>query len=109
MKNTRDAIPPFGAAHGSAAILKQLRFSGVEDYELDPGVCKAAANEIERLRAALECVRRNTETRHIETLRAAKDNMKSAWIAATVALEPPNVREADENELEALRTARAEA
>lgn len=36
--------------HDSAAILKRLRFSGVEDYELDPGVCKAAANEIERLR-----------------------------------------------------------
>jgi hypothetical protein len=31
-------------------ILKRLRFPGVEDYELDPGVCKDAANEIERLR-----------------------------------------------------------
>lgn len=46
--------------------------------------------EIERLRAALECVKRNTETRHIETLRAAKENMQSAWIAATTALVPPN-------------------
>ena len=47
--------------------------------------------EIERLRDALECVKRNTETRHIETLRAAKENMQSAWIAANAALVPPNI------------------
>ena len=46
--------------------------------------------EIERLRDALECVKRNTETRHIETLRAAKENMRAAWIAANAALVPPN-------------------
>jgi hypothetical protein len=127
----------------SGTILNRLRFSGVEDYELDPGVCKEAAHEIERLRgwikaegertdqctyailgeicdgcrcdrqlpqslqspnnkrsritpaaheieqlrAALQCVMNNTETLHIETLRAAKENMRASWIAALTALE----------------------
>ena len=45
-----------------------------------------AEKEIARLREALECVKRNTETLHIESLRAAKANMYSAWLAADSAL-----------------------
>ena len=50
---------------------------------------------IELLEETLRCVMRQTgdgsgNTNHIETLRAAKENMRAAWLAARYALESPN-------------------
>lgn len=59
------------------------------EYEMIlEGKLRQERAENERLKDALKCVMRNTSTANIETLRAAKENMRSAWIAAWVALEP---------------------
>jgi hypothetical protein len=49
-------VQDYIAAPGSADIVDRLRGPGIEDYELDLGVARDAASEIEILRARLaEC------------------------------------------------------
>ena len=67
-------------------ILKRLRFPGVEDYEYDPGVCKAAADHIEALRRMVETrdLLISDLEREIRELRAANDRTWNEAVEAAL-------------------------